>query len=312
MNVFQRLKLYYELFSFLSDDPKTKLRYIAEYYEKTGRGRSLSTYAYHIEQMFEKKISREPILLLKSHESAYITAYLCQYERDTGFHNVVSALNSDEEVTYGTALSSKDFFITSSNNNKNLEEYGLSIEDKSVLYTPVYPIPAGWNLDMKEAFSNFVDSDFKRGLLPRTLYRFLDWDDLDWGIYHGIRKKLRSFEYTATARIVDSTPTTVMNRIREKIFPKCIQINYFFPKGYDHYQYAFLKIETDFESSFVKALEKLPCTSYVYPMEGCIITILFHENIDVLISVLKKLEKKEILDSYLLYNPLMCTTGDSI
>jgi hypothetical protein len=312
METLRLLKLYYELFSFLVKNPKTELRYIAEYYRKTGRGRSPSTWGYHIEQMFQKKISREPIMLLKSHEQAYITAYFCEYEKKTGFHDVIRNLSEDKEITYGTALSSRDFFITSTNEKKNLEEYNLQVKDKSVLYTPLYPVPTGWGLSMEEAFANVLDSDFRKGVLPRTLYRYLDWDDLDWKIYLEVRKRLRSFEYTATAKVVGSTPTTVMTRFREKIVPKCIQINYFFPDGYDQYLQAFLKIETDCESSLVKALGGLPCTSYVYPLENCMIILLFHKNIDLLILMLKKLEKKKVLDSCLLYSPLMCTTGHSI
>jgi hypothetical protein len=312
MESLRQLKLYYELFSFLVENPKTELRYIAEYYRKTGRGRSPSTWGYHIEQMFQKKISREPIMLLKSHEQAYITAYFCEYEKKTGFHDVIRGLSEDKEITYGTALSSRDFFITSTNEKKNLGEYNLQVKEKSILYTPLYPVPTGWDLSMEEAFTDLLDSDFRKGVLPRTLHRYLDWDDLDWKIYFEVRKRLRSFEYTATAKVVGSTPTTVMTRFRERIVPKCIQINYFFPDGYDYYQYAFLRVETDFESSLVKALENLPCTSYVYPLEDCLVLQLFHKDFDILISLLRKMEKRKILDSYLLYSNLMFTTGHSI
>ena len=71
-------------------------------------------------------------------------------------------------------------------------------------------------------------------------------------------------------------------------------------------------MESDFEESIVRALEKLPCTSYVYPLEDCLVIILFYENIDSVILTLKKIEKREIFESYLLFNPLMCTSDNSI
>ncbi|MGD2248450.1 MAG: hypothetical protein PVF58_08585 [Candidatus Methanofastidiosia archaeon] len=294
------------------EDAKKNVDDIAKFYNHSGRGKTLSTYYYHIEQMFEKKISKEPQMCVKSHEKAFITAYFCKYKKNKAFYDVIQALNNDNEITYAIALSSKSFFITSMNNNKDFSKYWLTVTEKSLLYTPIYPIPQGWNTPMKKALQNMVNSKFKKGLIPRTLHRYLDWDSLDWEIYHAVKKNLRSFDYTSTARKINSTPTTVRTRFLNKISPKCIQINYFFPKGHDSYLQAFLRIKTDFESSFVGALAKLPCTSYVYPLKDCLIAVLFHEDIDDLILNLKKLEKKEILESYLLYNPLICTEDNSI
>jgi len=60
------------------------------------------------------------------------------------------------------------------------------------------------------------------------------------------------------------------------------------------------------------SLEKLPCTSYVYPLEKSLIIILFHEDIDHVTLALKKLEKKETIESYLLYNALSCIPNSSM
>lgn len=308
----EKLKLYYDLFSFMVEDAKKSVEDIAAYYGHSGRGKILSMYYYHIEQMIRKKVSKEPQLCLKAHEEAFITAYFCQYQKGKAFYDLVQDLNTDEEITYALALSSKHFFITSRKQHKDFDEYDLSIKEESMLYTPVYPVPKGWNNPMKDSLHNFAHSDFKKGLIPRTLHRFLEWDPLDWDIYHEAKKGLRSFNYTNTAKKVNSTPTTVRTRFLEKVVPKCIQINYFFPHGYDQYLQAFLKVKTDFESSFIEALEKLPCTSYVYPLEDCIVIILFYDDIDSVILALKKIEKREILESYLLFNPLMCTSDNSI
>lgn len=306
------VKLYFELFMFTVENPGITAKNIAKQYNYSGRGRSPSTFSWHIRNMYAKKISKEPQIVLKSHTNVHATAYLCEYERDRGFHDIILRLNDDKEISYALALSSKRFFITSINQDLDFEKYDMNIEEKSILYTPIYPIPRGWNIKIEKALSNFSNTVSKRGLLPRTLNRNLEWDSLDWNIYHKTNKRLRSLSYTKIAKDLETTPTTVRNRFLEKIKPKCTQINYFFPKGYDFYKYAFLKIKTDFESDIVKALEKLPCTSYVYPLEKSLIIILFHEDIDHVTLALKKLEKKETVESYLLYNALSCIPNSSI
>ena len=305
-------KLYFELFMRIVNNPRITAKNIAKQYSYSGRGRSPSTFSWHIRHMYLKKISSEPQLVLKSHTEVHATAYLCEYQRDKGFYDMILKLNNDREISYALALSSKKFFVTSSNKDLDFGKYHMDIEEKSILFTPIYPLPKGWNKEMEKAFSRFSDTRLKRGLLPRTLHKNLEWDPLDWDIYHKTNKKLRSFSYTKIARELETTPTTVRTRFLERIKPECVQINYFFPKGYDLYKYAFLKMKTDFESSLVKALEKLPCTSYVYPLKESLIVILFHENIDHVTLALKKLEKKGTIDSYLLYNALSCIPNSSI
>ena len=305
-------KLYFELFMQIVNNPRITANNIAKQYNYSGRGRSPSTFSWHIRNMYEKKISREPQIVLKSHTAVHATAYLCEYQKDKGFYDIISRLNGDEEIPYALALSSKRFFVTSTNQNLDFEKYSMNIEEKSILYTPIYPVPKGWNTEIEEALSNFSDAVLKRGLLPRTLNRDLEWDLLDWDIYHKINKRLRSFSYTKIAREVGTTSTTVRTRFLEKIAPSCIQINYFFPKGYNFYKYAFLKIKTDFEIDIVRGLEKLPCTSYAYPLETSLIIIVFHEDIDHVTLALKKLEKKGTVESYLLYNALSCIPKSSI
>jgi len=246
MKNLKRVKLYFELFILIAENPRITAKNIAKQYNYSGRGRSPSTFSWHIRNMYKRKISKEPQIVLKSHTRVHATAYLCDYQRDRGFHDIILRLNDDEEISYALALSSKRFFITSTNQNLDFEKYYMNIEEKSILYTPIYPIPKGWNTKIGEALSNFSNAVSKRGLLPRTLNRHLEWDSLDWNIYHKANKRLRSFSYTKIAKDLETTPTTVRTRFLEKINPKCIQINYFFPKGYDLYKYAFLKIKTDF------------------------------------------------------------------
>jgi len=312
MKNLKRVKLYFELFMLTVKNPRITADNIAKQYNYSGRGRSPSTFSWHIRNMYERKISREPQIVLKSHTRVHATAYLCEYQKERGFHDIILKLNNDEEIPYALALSSKRFFITSTNQDLDFRKYDMNIEEKSILYTPIYPVPKGWNIKIGKALSNFSDTVSKRGLLPRTLHEHLEWDSLDWSIYHKTNDRLRSFSYTKIARELETTPTTVRTRFLEKIRPKCVQINYFFPKGYDLYKYAFLEIKTDYESDIVEALEMLPCTSYVYPLENSLIIILFHEDIDHVTLALKKLEEKGTIESYLLYNALTCIPNSSI
>ncbi len=301
------LKRYYEIFVLLTENARISAPNIAHYFNHSGRGRSPSTFLRHILNMYKRKISKPPQIALKTFEECHVTAYFCTNESEEPLYDLLSKLDQDQNVTYAISLSSKDFFIVSWDDNLNLMEYSLTIIEKSTLYAPIYPIPKGWNLPMDQAFNNFRNTDFKKGLIPRTLYKGFGWDSLDWDIFQKVKKNIRSFSYTEVARKVDSTPTTVRTRFLEEIIPKCVQINYFFPKGYDAYWQVFLKIETDYESSIVKALEKLPCTSYIFPLEKDLVICLFYEDVNDVLLSLKKVKKEGIVENCSVYNLLACT-----
>ena len=59
-----------------------------------------------------------------------------------------------------------------------------------------------------------------------------------------------------------------------------------------------------YEEDIVRSLQKLPCTTYVFPLEKSIVLGLFHESIKVLMEVLEKMEEKAIIDNSLLFSPL--------
>ena len=106
------------------------------------------------------------------------------------------------------------------------------------------------------------------------------------------------------AKDVGVSSKTVQKHFYEKVLPKCIQINYFFPRGYQDYLKAFLLINSDYELKIVSALRKLPCTTYVFPLEESLVIVLFHESVTKTLEFLEKIEEKAIIDSYLLYNVL--------
>ncbi len=66
----------------------------------------------------------------------------------------------------------------------------------------------------------------------------------------------------------------------------------------------FLKIESEYETGIVKALEKLPCTTYVFPLENDLIIILFHNDENKILALLKKMKEIDIVNDYLLYVPV--------
>jgi len=302
----ERLQLYYTLFTMTVGDPRISPKSIAEYFECSGRGRSPSTYLRHLNTMYKYGISKAPQLTLKSFTGTEIHTYFCERERSIGLQNLLLKLDRDPDVNYAISLSSGKFFITSRNESLNVESFGLKLIETSKMFTPIYTIPKGWNLPMKVAFENVMNSPFKRSKLPRTFYRGLDWDELDWRIYGIIKRNARQ-KFTVIARNADTMPTTVKKHFYEKILPNSVLINYFFPKGRDSYRQVFLRIESDFECSIIDALKELPCTSYIFPLEKSVILGLFHESITDVLSVIGKMEEKAILDDYLLYNPLACT-----
>jgi hypothetical protein len=54
----------------------------------------------------------------------------------------------------------------------------------------------------------------------------------------------------------------------------------------------------------VTALQKLPCTTYVFPLENELILTLFSENATKVLQIVEKMEEKAIIDDSLLYNPI--------
>jgi hypothetical protein len=86
--------------------------------------------------------------------------------------------------------------------------------------------------------------------------------------------------------------------------PCCNIAHYFFPKGYDHYHQSLLILESDHEKGLVQAFSKLPCTTYVFPLEKEVVFGVFHERVNDLMFALKKIEEKGYLRRYLLLVPL--------
>lgn len=306
MGHYSRLKLYYDLFLLTVKNSRITPKKIAKRMEYSGRGRSPSTLLWHMKNMYEKNISKPPQITLKSFEKAQICTFFCKRTKNLGLFNVLTKIDNDPDITYAVALSSKRFFITTRKDTINVNQYGLTVKEQSRMYTPVYTIPKGWNIPVRKALLTLLEGEYKKGIIPRTLHYHLDWNTVDWKIYHSMKKNVR-VEFTAIAKKVGCTSVTVKNHFYNRILPKCTTINFFFPQGYDSYRQAFLKVKTDFESSLINAFSRLPCTTYVFPLEKELIVGLFYENIKDVIFTIGKMEEKAIIDDYLLYSPLACT-----
>lgn len=284
------------------EDPRIMPKKIAKKLKYSGRGRSPSTLLYHLQTMFKKGISREPRLFLKPFESSYVTAYLCTRRATRGLYTTLRVIDTDPAVTYALCLSSCDFFLMS-REDLNVKKYGLQLKERSKVFTPLFTIPKGWNDKIETAFSKFLTYPFRKGVISRELYKNLDWLDLDWGIYYTMGSNVR-MKFTDVAKQLNTTSITVKKHFHEKVLPKCVQVNYFFPEGVPSYNQSFLRLFSNYEESIIEALTWLPCTTYVYPLEKGIILCLFHKSIKTILDVLEKMEEMAILDGYLLYNPV--------
>jgi len=298
------LGTYYEIYRAIVDDPRITINDIAKSMGRTGRGRARSTISRHLSNMYEKKTSLKPNLILGTFENSQSIAYFCKKTERKRIQSTFHELHLDERVNYVLFLSGGcDYFITTRDQHADFEKYNLEIVEKSTLYTPIFTIPRGWNTPMRETLKSFVEHKYTKGLIPRSVNGIFQWSDLDWRIYTLMRENAR-LEFTNVAKGTEVYSSTVRDHFYKNILPCCIVTHYFFPKGYDSYLQAFLRIYTKYESSFVTALGKLPCTSYIFPLENGFATIMFHESTNDVMATIEKLEETGIIDRYLLYTPL--------
>lgn len=295
---------FYMLYRIIEEDALIKVKDITKRLNFSGRGKARSTISRRIIRMYEKKISRNPQLTLKPFKNVQTTVYFCRKKVRKDFNSTFHKLHNNNHVNYILYLSGDcDFFIASRDEDLDLGVYDLDVKEKSKLFTPVFTVPHGWNLPMKDALKSFINCDFAKGTILRERGETLHLKQLDWKIYEAMKENIRT-DFNSVARGTGVYPETVKAHFHKKVLPACTILHYFFPKGYDFYRQAFLRIHTKYEKSLVKALEKLPCTTYVYPLEKGMALNVFHEDSNDLMSKFKKLEEMGILDHYLLYTPI--------
>ncbi|MBU7018314.1 MAG: hypothetical protein HXS44_12460 [Theionarchaea archaeon] len=153
------------------------------------------------------------------------------------------------------------------------------------------------------ALENFARSDFRKGTIKRELYGNLDWSELEWNIYNVSRSDAR-LKVSTVKRQTAASYNTTKKHFYDKVLPSCIIAHYFFPKGYPLHQQLVLKLNSKYEEGIVNGLQKLLCTSYIFPLEKSLFIALFHENTNFTLDIIQKLEERAIIDDYLLFNPL--------
>ncbi len=295
---------YYALYRVIQQEARIKVKEVVRELKFSGRGKAHSTISRRILRMYEEKISRNPQLSLKPFKNVQTTTYFCRKRNREDLTCTFHELHKNEQLNYVLHLAGDcDFFVTTREKTLDLRAYDLEIKEMSKLFTPLFTVPHGWNLPWREALRSFLNHEFVKGALPRETGGVLEWADLDRRIYEMMRENVR-VDFNYVARRTGVYPETVKAHFYKKVLPACTVLHYFFPKGYDFYRQTFLRVRTEYESSFVKALERLPCTTYVYPLEEGLAVNVFHESSNDLMTVFKKLEEMRILNYYLPYVPV--------
>jgi hypothetical protein len=289
----------------IRDKPRYRLNPIANALGLSGRGRSHSTAKNYINKLYERGISLYPNLILRNFENCFTKAYLLKVndpKNTTSMFWKLSKLTVTNKISYMLHLSGEyDFFITSKYDLSFDDE--LTIKKKSVLYNPLYTNPTGWELDMRDAFKKVSESDLEKGTLQRDIEDFLFWEDTEFRIFETMKNNIQ-ISFTEVARRLECSPNTVRKYYYDSILPSCDIAHYFFPKGYDNYHQSLIILESDYEKGLVDAFTKLPCTTYVFPLENETVMIFFHEGVNDLMFALKKLEEKGYIEYHLLLVPL--------
>lgn len=279
------------------------------------RGVTISTISRHIHNMYAKKVSREPMAVLGPFQNSYTTLYSCSLRKKDGAENyrVFLQLYSNRMIDYVISLAGKnDFLICSRNKEPNLTEYGLEIEEKSILYTPIFTIPQKWNESFENAFEDIRNYKYEKGKIVRSIGEQLKWKKEDWDIYLSMRYNIRK-SFKVVAREVNLDTKTAMKHFYEKVLPCCVQAHSFFPRGQDQYGEAFVEIVSGCEHDFVRALSLLPTTARVYPLETRILVNFFYENYKDLLHLtdtLQGLSEIGVIKHYLQSAPLKCFYRD--
>lgn len=298
------METYYDIYCLIIDDLRLTSKEMAKKLGHVGRGRSPSTVYKHYQKMLAKGITRNPILVLKSFEKSQSTAFFCRKVTRDNLTSTFSSLCKDKRLDYVLFLSgSCDFFITS-RKRISFEEYELVVVEESKLFTPIFTIPHEWKLQPNEALDSLLRFNFTEGTIQREVGPPLEWKEVDWKVYEGIKYNGRR-DFTKVAREIGVWSKTVQTHFFNQVLPCCTAGHYFFPRGYDSYDKAFLKIQSKYEKDIVGALGRYPCTSYVYPFEKDIVIVFFHNSISKLMETMQKLEEIGIIESYLLFIPLI-------
>jgi predicted transcriptional regulator len=305
----QKLKSYYSVFLSIVEKPRRTITSIAKNIGYTGRGKRRATISNYLNEMYEQMISLEPNLIMKTYDTPQWMVYLCKIgepRSDSKIEKVFEKLKNDSKISYIVLISgSSDFFFTTRYPSFNPRKYDLEIIESSILYSPIYTIPLGWKKPFLDCTKDILNFNFKKekGKLNRESKGILEWSDLQMQIFQLMRKNVRR-PFTEVGRAAGVSSTTVKKHFYEDVLPCCEVAHYFFPNGYSFYRQSLFKIETKYEVSLVKAFKLLPCTTYVYPFENSLAVNFFHDNVNILMTFMKKMEERGVIERYSMFIPL--------
>ena len=277
------------------------MKYIAKVLRISGRGETYSTASNYVSKLYEKQISLRPNLILRTFENCFTKAYFFNVEDSQNLTSMYLKLSNNPQLSYMLLLSGKyDFFVTS---KYDLAFKGLTIKKKTTLFTPIYTIPLGWGKETKDAFKTFADSSPEKGKIERKMEDWLPWDKIHFEIFENLKNNVQ-LPFSRVAKAVNLSQTTVKKYFDRYILPYCDIAHYFFPKGYQNYRQSLIVLKSKYERGLIDSLSRLPCTTYVFPLEKEIILGVFHEGVNDLMFTFKKLEEKGVVDRHLLLVPL--------
>lgn len=296
--------MYHDIFECIVSNPRCTITSIAKRIGHTGIGRRRATVSQYVNNIYYYQISLKPNLYFKNLETFQRKAYFCRNKERDNVGKTFEKLKNDEKIAYVVLISGpNDFFLTSRDPDLNLTHYNLEIKEETRLFSPIYTHPQGWNLSFENAARNVLKYDFRRGFLPRNTEGIFAMEELDSKIFEIMKHDAR-MPFAQVARKLNVFAGTVKEHFYKKILPICNVAHYFFPQGYSSYMKSYLRIHTEYEKSLVNSLKLLPCTSYVYPFEKGLLINVFHENINIVMTLFQKMEEMGLVEYYTLYTPL--------
>lgn len=296
--------MYYNIFECIVSSVRCTITSIAKNVGHTGIGRRRATISDYVNNMYTYEISLKPNLYFKNLEKLQWKAYLCKNEGRNNVGKTFEKLRKDKKIAYVVLISGfSDFFLTSRHPELDLGKYDLEIMEESILFSPIYTIPKGWNLSFENAAKNVLKCDFKKGNLSRDTEGVFMLEGLDMEIFKIMKKNAR-LPFTRVTEKTGVFSGTIKDHFYKHVLPHCNIAHYFFPQGYKNYMQTYFRIHTKYECSIVSSLKYLPCTSYVYPFEKGLLINLFHENINIAMTIFQKMEEMGLVEYYTHYTPL--------
>ena len=302
MRTLNDLQTYYMIYNLIREIPRYRLSRIAIELGLSGRGQTKATASKYVTRLYTEEISLHPNLILKAHENCITKAFFLKLRKPEDLTSAFLKLSNNPYISYMLLLSGiYDFFVTT--RYELTFDKNLIIKKSSPMYDPIYTHPTGWNLKMNDALKLFANKSCERSRIERDVEDFLPWDEIHFNIFD-IMKHNMQIPFSHVARETNLASNTVKKYFYKDILPYCNTAHYFFPKGYSHYHQSLIIVKSDCEKGLVNNLPKLPCTTYVFPLEKEIALILFHEGVQNVMFAMKKLEEKGFIKKHLLLVPL--------